>query len=73
MARRGKNKKDKNNDMAAFMGMMGMAGGTGIGDVDISDADLEAELLALEGKKPAAKSKNTKVRVYYEYLRYSDP
>jgi len=63
MARRGKAKKDKgNNDMAAVMGMMGMPGGTGVGDVDISDADLEAELLALEGKKPPAKSKTAKVR-----------
>ena len=73
MARRGKNKKDKNNDMSAFMGMMGMPGGTGMGDNDIDDADLEAELLALEGKKPAAKSKNTKVRAYYKYMKNKKP
>ena len=54
--------------MAAFMGMMGIPGGTGIEDIDIDEADLEAELLALDGKKPAAKSKNTKVRTYYEYF-----
>lgn len=61
MARRGKGKKNKgNNDMAAFMGMMGIPGGTGVEDVEIDDADLEAELLALEGKKPPAKSKTAK-------------
>ena len=64
MARRGKGKKERNNEMAGFMGMMGMPGGIGMGpgDIDIDEADLEAELLALEGKKPSAKSKNTKVR-----------
>ena len=67
MARRGKGKKDKgnNNDMAAFMGMMGMPGGTGMGDTDIDDADLEAELLTLEGKKPPVKSKTAKVRTWH--------
>ena len=74
MARRGKGKgknpgkKERGNDMTGFMGMMGMAGGTGIGDIDIDDADLEAELLALEGKKPPAKSKNAKVRACCEYI-----
>jgi len=71
MARRGKNKnpgkKERGNDMAGLMGMMGMPGGTGIGvDIDIDDADLEAELLALEGKKPPVKSRNTKVRAFYK-------
>ena len=63
MARRGKGKKVKNDDMAAFMGMMGIPGGTGVGNTDIDEADLEAELLALEGKKPSPRSKNTKVRI----------
>ena len=68
MARRGKGKKNKgNNDMAAFMGMMGIPGGTGVEDVEIDDADLEAELLALEGKKPPAKSKTAKVRMLHQY------
>lgn len=72
MARRGKGKKDKgNNDMAAFMGMMGMSGGTGMGDIDIDDAELEAELLALEGKKPPVKSKPAKVRKCYHYFNSS--
>lgn len=71
MARRGKGKKEKSNDMAGLMGMMGipgmpgMTGDMGMGDIDIDDAELEAELLKLEGKKPPVKSKSAKVRTNY--------
>jgi len=66
MARRGKagkGKKDKGNDLSGLMGMMGMGGGLGM-DND-GEIDLEAELLALEGKKPPSKSRNVKVKYLF--------
>jgi len=45
------------------MGMMGMGGGSGMDDD--GEIDLEAELLALEGKKPPSKSRNVKVKYLF--------